>query len=139
MIEVCTVWNKATELPRILVSKVQSGIASPYCSFMEQNDIASSYLIFTGQSDRTLLWVRVTGQGDRTSRRVRVTGQTVRDLRCSQWPVSSDLERSSKDQAKQYFASRPQDFQWSTTRTEQGTNLLTISVLAEGIAFGQAK
>jgi len=69
------------------------------------------------------------------SPRVRVTGQTVRDLCCSQWPVSSDLERSSKDQAKQSIASRPQDFQWSTTRTEQGTSLLTISVLAEGSSF----
>jgi len=49
------------------------------------------------------------------------------------------LERSSKDQAKQHFASRPQDFQWSTTRTEQGTSLLTISVLAEGGSFRQAK
>jgi len=50
-----------------------------------------------------------------------------------------DLERSSRDQARQSFASRPQDFQWSTTRTEQGSGLLTISVLAEGSSFGPAK
>ena len=84
---------------------------------------------------RASLWAFVTGQSDITSPWVRVTGQTVRDLPCSQWPVSSDLERSSKDQAKQSIASRPQDFQWSTTRTEQGTNLLTISVLTEGSSF----
>jgi len=64
---------------------------------------------------------------------------TVRDLLCSQWLVLSDLERSSKDQARQHFASRPQDFQWSTTRTEQGICLLTIPVLAEDGSLGQAK
>jgi len=86
MIEVCTIWNKATELSRILVFTEQSdraslfcifmkqsGIASSCCVFMKQSDIASSYLVFTGQSDRTLLWVRVTGQRDRTSPWVRVT------------------------------------------------------------------
>jgi len=50
-----------------------------------------------------------------------------------------DLERSSRDQARQSFASRPQDFQWSTTITEQGSCLLTIPVLAEGDPFGLAK
>ena len=50
-----------------------------------------------------------------------------------------DLERSSRDQARQCFASRPQDFQWSTTRTEQGSCLLTIPVLVEGDSFGPAK
>jgi len=50
-----------------------------------------------------------------------------------------NLELSSRDQARQYFVSRPQDFQWSTTRTEQGSCLLTIPVLVEGDSFGPAK
>ena len=51
-----------------------------------------------------------------------------------------DLERSSRDQDRQQsFASRPQDFQWSTTRIEQGSCLLTIPILVEGDSFGPAK
>jgi len=50
-----------------------------------------------------------------------------------------NLELSSRDQARQCFVSRPQDFQWSTTRTEQGSCLLTIPVLVEGDSFGPAK
>ena len=50
-----------------------------------------------------------------------------------------DLERSSRDQARQSFASRPQDLQWSTTRIEQGSCLLTIPILVEGDSFGPAK
>jgi len=49
------------------------------------------------------------------------------------------LERTSRDQARQQVASRPRDFQRSTTRTEQGIGLLTIPVLAAGGQFGQAK
>ena len=50
-----------------------------------------------------------------------------------------DLERSSRDQARQSFASRPQNNQWSTTRIEQGSCLLTIPILVEGNSFGPAK
>ena len=106
---------------------------------MKQSDIALPSCVFTKQGDIASPWACVTRQSDITSPWVSVTGQTVRDLRCSQWPVSSNLERSSKDQAKQHLASRPWDFQWSTTRTEQGTRLLTIPVLAEGDSFGPAK
>jgi len=117
----------------------QSDRASPSFGFTGQSVRASPFSGFATQSVRASLWAYVTGQSDITSPWVRVTGQTVRDLRCSQWPVSNDLERSSKDQAKQSIASRPWDFQWSTTRTGQGIWLLTILVLAEGGSFGQAK
>jgi len=117
----------------------QSNIVLPYFGFAGQSDRASPSCIFVKQSDIVSPWACVIGQSDVTLPGVSVTGQTVRDLCCSQWLVSSDLERLSKDQVKQHFASRPWDFQWSTTRTEQGICLLTISVLAEGDSFGQAK
>jgi len=102
---------------------------------MKQNDRASPYFGFTEQSVRASPYSGFATQSVKASPWARVTGQTVRDLRCGQWSVSSDLERSSKDQAKQLIASRPWDFQWSTTRTEQGISLLTISILAEGSSF----
>jgi len=49
------------------------------------------------------------------------------------------LERASRDQAKQYIALRPRDFQEDVTRTEQGIGLLTIPVLATSGQFGPAK
>jgi len=98
---------------------------------MKQSDRASPYFGFTEQSVRASPWARVTGQSDRTWDTLSSCHGADCQRLCSQWPVSSDLE--------QYFASRPQDFQWGTARTEQGIGLLTIPVLAEGGSFGQAK
>ena len=53
--------------------------------------------------------------------------------------AKGDLERSSKDQARQCFAQRPQTSSGASARTEQDIGLLTISALAEGDSFGQAK
>jgi len=99
---------------------------SPFSDFMGQSDKASPYSVFMEQSDRTSPYA------------VSI-GQTFRDLPWSQWLVWCDLERSSRGQARQHVASRPRDFQGSTTRTEQGIGLLTIPVLVAGGQFGQAK
>jgi len=44
-----------------------------------------------------------------------------------------------KGSSQAISASRPRDFQGSSTRTEQGIGLLTIPVLVAGGQFGQAK
>ena len=51
MIEVCTIWNKATGLSRILVFTEQSDRASLFCIFMKQSDITSPSYVFTKQCD----------------------------------------------------------------------------------------
>ena len=110
----------------------QSVRASSYSDFVEPSVIASPYLIFAKQSVRASPYSDFVEQGDKTSPSPVYTGQTVRDPLWNQWLVWSDLERSSKGQAKQLIASRPWDFQRSATRTGQGIGLLTIPVLVAG-------
>ena len=93
-------------------------------------------------SDRTPRWASVTAQCDRTPHRVIWHGPVWQDSASSHLSHRSakgDLERSSKDQARQCFARRPQTSSGVSARTEQDIGLLTISALAEGDSFGQTK
>jgi len=119
---------------------------------MKQSDIASPDLMsrarVTELCVKLLSRARVTELRVKLLSRARVTELRVKLLSRARLSETSlvvndqskgDLERSSRDQTRQYFASRPQNFQWSTTRTEQGSGLLTIPVLVEGGSFGLAK
>ena len=117
----------------------QSNKDLPYFSFTGKIDKDPSYSDFMGQSDKASPYSVFMEQSDRTSPYSVSTGQTVRDSPWSQWLVWCGSERSSRGQARQQVASRPRDFQRSTTRTEQGISLLTIPVLVAGGQFGQAK